>query len=88
VLLILDNTKTIRDSIEKSPDKQDEEHRVWYVGVTRTKQNLYVLCQQKRRIKVMTSKDLFNDSVSTRQTDRRESLQKFPHSTLRIYFKE
>jgi len=40
VLLILDNTKTIRDALDKSSDKQDEEHRVWYVGVTRTKQNL------------------------------------------------
>jgi DNA helicase-2/ATP-dependent DNA helicase PcrA len=47
VLLMLDNTKTIRDSIEKSPDKQDEEHRVWYVGVTRTKQNLYVMSAKK-----------------------------------------
>ena len=47
VLLILDNTKTIRDSIDKSQDKQDEEHRVWYVGVTRTKQNLYVMSAKK-----------------------------------------
>ena len=47
VLLILDNTKTIRDSIEKSQDKQDEEHRVWYVGVTRTKQNLYIMSAKK-----------------------------------------
>jgi superfamily I DNA/RNA helicase len=43
VLLILDNTKKIRDAIEKSEDKHDEEHRVWYVGVTRTKQNLYIM---------------------------------------------
>ena len=43
VLLILDNTKKIRDAIERSEDKHDEEHRVWYVGVTRTKQNLYIL---------------------------------------------
>ena len=47
VLLILDNTKTIRDAIEKSSDKQDEEHRVWYVGVTRTKQNLYIMAAKK-----------------------------------------
>lgn len=47
VLLILDNTKKIRDSIEKSQDKQDEEHRVWYVGVTRTKQNLYIMSAKK-----------------------------------------
>ena len=43
VLLILDNTKKIREAVDKSEDKQDEEHRVWYVGVTRTKQNLYIL---------------------------------------------
>ena len=43
VLLILDNTKKIREAMEKSLDKADEEQRVWYVGVTRTKQNLYVL---------------------------------------------
>ena len=43
VLLILDNTKKIRDAIDKNEDKHDEEHRVWYVGVTRTKQNLYIL---------------------------------------------
>ena len=47
VLIILDNTKTIRDSIEKNEDKQDEEHRVWYVGVTRTKQNLYIMEAKK-----------------------------------------
>ena len=32
----------IRDR-EKSDDKHDEEQRVWYVGVTRTKQNLYIM---------------------------------------------
>ena len=47
VLLILDNTKTIRDAIEKSPDKEDEENRSWYVGVTRTKQNLYIMAAKK-----------------------------------------
>ena len=47
VLLILDNTKTIREAIEKSQDKADEENRVWYVGVTRTKQNLYIMAAKK-----------------------------------------
>ena len=47
VLLIMDNTKTIREATEKSPDKEDEEHRVWYVGVTRTKQNLYIMAAKK-----------------------------------------
>ena len=47
VLLILDNTKKIRDAIEKNQDKHDEEHRVWYVGVTRTKQNLYIMTAKR-----------------------------------------
>ena len=47
VLLILDNTKTIREAVEKSSDKEDEENRIWYVGVTRTKQNLYILAAKK-----------------------------------------
>ena len=47
VLLILDNTKKIREAIDKSEDKHDEEHRVWYVGVTRTKQNLYIMTPQR-----------------------------------------
>jgi len=47
VLLILDNTKTIREAVEKSQDKEDEENRVWYVGVTRTKQNLYIMAAKK-----------------------------------------
>ena len=47
VLLILDNTKTIRESAEKNEDKADEENRVWYVGVTRTKQNLYIMSAKK-----------------------------------------
>ena len=47
VLLILDNTKTIREAIEKSQDKEDEENRVWYVGVTRTKQNLYIMLAKR-----------------------------------------
>ena len=47
VLLILDNTKTIREAVEKSEDKHDEEQRVWYVGVTRTKQNLYIMTAKR-----------------------------------------
>ena len=47
VLLILDNTKTIREAVDKSPDKEDEENRVWYVGVTRTSQNLYIMAAKK-----------------------------------------
>ena len=47
VLLILDNTKKIREAVDKSEDKHDEEHRVWYVGVTRTKQNLFIMTPHK-----------------------------------------
>ena len=47
VLLILDNTKTIREASEKSQNKEDEENRVWYVGVTRTSQNLYIMSARK-----------------------------------------
>ena len=47
VLLILDNTKTIREAVEKSLEKEDEENRVWYVGVTRTSQNLYIMTAKK-----------------------------------------
>ena len=47
VLLILDTTKTIREASEKSLIKEDEEHRVWYVGVTRTLQNLYIMTAKK-----------------------------------------
>ena len=49
VLLILDNTKKIRDVVEKNQDKREEEHRVWYVGVTRTKQNLYIMEAKQER---------------------------------------
>jgi len=47
VLLILDNTKKIREAVDKNEDKHDEEHRVWYVGVTRTKQNLYIMTPKR-----------------------------------------
>ena len=36
-----------REAIEKSTDKEDEENRIWYVGVTRTKQNLYIMAAKK-----------------------------------------
>ena len=49
VVLVLDNAKKIRDSIASSIEKQDEEHRVWYVGVTRSAQNLYILKSKKER---------------------------------------
>ena len=33
----------IQKSIKRSVDKRDEEHRVWYVGITRARNNLYKL---------------------------------------------
>ena len=33
--------------VEKSFEKADEENRVWYVGVTRTSQNLYIMSAKK-----------------------------------------
>jgi len=33
--------------ITQEQEKEDEENRVWYVGVTRTKQNLYIMAAKK-----------------------------------------
>ena len=33
--------------MQKSNDKADEEHRVWYVGITRARNNLYKLKANK-----------------------------------------
>ena len=49
VIVVLDNARKIRESVENSISKADEEHRVWYVGVTRTKENLYLLKPKKER---------------------------------------
>tara|TARA_A100001201_G_scaffold92345_1_gene80449 strand:- start:2468 stop:3949 length:1482 start_codon:yes stop_codon:yes gene_type:complete len=49
VIVVLDNSKKIRESVEDSINKADEEHRVWYVGITRTKENLYLLKPKKER---------------------------------------
>ena len=35
---------------KKSKDKYDEEQRVWYVGITRTIDNLYLIkCKNKKK---------------------------------------
>jgi len=36
-----------QEATEKSFEKADEENRVWYVGVTRTSQNLYIMASKK-----------------------------------------
>jgi len=43
VILCLDMGKKILKSIKRSQEKNDEEHRVWYVGTTRARNNLYKL---------------------------------------------
>lgn len=48
VIICLDIGDKIKKAIKKSQDKHDEEHRVWYVGLTRARNNLYKL---KARIK-------------------------------------
>ena len=43
VIICLDLGNKIKKSINKSQNKKDEEHRVWYVGATRARNNLYKL---------------------------------------------
>ena len=49
VVLLQDQTANTLKSSKKSISKQDEEHRVWYVGVTRAKQNLFLIRGRDRR---------------------------------------
>ncbi len=48
VIICLDLGFKIKKSIKKSDDKNDEEHRVWYVGSTRARNNLYRLKANKK----------------------------------------
>ena len=50
VILSLHQGSKVQKSIRLSVDKQDEEHRVWYVGITRARNNLYKL-KAKKKIK-------------------------------------
>jgi len=50
VILSLHQGAKVQKSIRLSVDKQDEEHRVWYVGITRARNNLYKL-KAKKKIK-------------------------------------
>jgi hypothetical protein len=47
VILSLHQGSKVQKSIRLSVDKQDEEHRVWYVGTTRARNNLYKLKAKK-----------------------------------------
>ena len=49
IILCLDMGDKIKKAIKKSQDKHDEEHRVWYVGSTRTRNNLYKLKAKLKR---------------------------------------
>jgi len=49
VILCLDIGAKIKKAIKRSQDKHDEEHRVWYVGTTRARNNLYKLKAKLKR---------------------------------------
>tara|TARA_S200002703_G_scaffold12173_1_gene10847 strand:- start:3580 stop:4998 length:1419 start_codon:yes stop_codon:yes gene_type:complete len=49
VILVLDNARKIRRAILDNQNKRDEEHRVWYVGATRARKNLYLHAAKKER---------------------------------------
>ena len=42
VILVLDNARKIRKAVLNNQNQRDEEHRVWYVGATRARKNLYI----------------------------------------------
>ena len=50
VVLFLNQTANTIKGSKKSQAKQEEEFRVWYVGVTRTIENLYLIkCKNKMK---------------------------------------
>ena len=49
VILSLHQGSTIQKAIKRSVEKRDEEHRVWYVGITRARNNLYKLKSKIKR---------------------------------------
>ena len=49
VILSLHQGDKIQKSIKRSVDKKDEEERVWYVGITRARNNLYKLKSKIKR---------------------------------------
>ena len=53
VILALHQGDKIQKSIKRSVDKRDEEHRVWYVGITRARNNLYKLKSKIKRKEYM-----------------------------------
>jgi superfamily I DNA/RNA helicase len=50
VVLLLNETANTIKGAKKSIQKRDEEYRVWYVGITRTMKNLYLIrCPNKSK---------------------------------------
>ena len=60
VILALHQGDKIQKSIKKV-DKRDEEHRVWYVGITRARNNLYKLKSKNKKEGVQTMRILTSD---------------------------
>ena len=48
VVLFLNHTSNTLKGAKKSAAKQDEEYRVWYVGITRSMKNLYLIKSQNK----------------------------------------
>ena len=49
VIICLDIGPKIKKSVKMSTEKHDEEHRVWYVGTTRARNNLFKLKANLKR---------------------------------------
>ncbi len=49
VVLSLHQSSKVQKGIKQSVDKQDEENRVWYVGISRARNNLYKLKAKQRK---------------------------------------
>ena len=49
VVLYLNQTANTIKGVKKSQDKQDEEFRVWYVGITRTIENLFLIKSKNKQ---------------------------------------
>ena len=48
VVLFLNETANTIKGAKNSTAKRDEEYRVWYVGITRTMKNLYLIKSQNK----------------------------------------
>jgi superfamily I DNA/RNA helicase len=49
VILYLNQTANTIKGAKKSQAKQEEEYRVWYVGITRTIENLYLIKSKNKK---------------------------------------